>query len=300
MWFSRIFFSIVDNATLSIVAAASIRQRWLLRWHEYLFIIYWKFNESQNVSLNGSRRRSFLFRVDEPVGVEDHGFFGFSPTRKPIRLASNGARSKGGSLWSSLSTRWVSFGHRFGSRGQPRFHPNSSTHAHPRLVLFVLLYSLFAADVKNRYSRHWTSDDSDVEVFPKFIPSAAKKIIVDDNDGKTWEVGFGTSSMTTSLRMDGANSISVPNLWRTLHKKVIWLPLPTGRAFRSIFLEDEFSIGAESPWFEFGPDSRRSPQKSRLGRKRHLAQRRQTCSSPQSQTRRKLARFPRAQGHAGR
>ena len=68
------------------------------------------------------------------------------------------------------------------------------------------MYSLFAADVKNRYSRHWTSDDSDVrhwtsddsdvEVFPKFIPSAAKKIIVDDNDGKTWEVGFGTSSMT--------------------------------------------------------------------------------------------------------
>ena len=43
--------------------------------------------------------------------------------------------------------------------------------------------------VANQYSSRYDDDEEEeVEVFPKFIPASVKKIIVDDNDGKTWEV----------------------------------------------------------------------------------------------------------------
>jgi len=64
--------------------------------------------------------------------------------------------------------------------------------------------ALIPEAVANRYSSGLDDDEEeDVEVFPKFIPASLKKIIVDDNDGKTWEDEHsGQFSWETSSQLE--------------------------------------------------------------------------------------------------
>ena len=58
--------------------------------------------------------------------------------------------------------------------------------------------------MKRRYSSRWNEEDENeddqVEVFPKFVSESSKKIIVDDNDGKTWEVCIFHNYLLVLLR----------------------------------------------------------------------------------------------------
>jgi len=88
-------------------------------------------------------------------------------------------------------------------------------------------------DVRNRYSRHWANDESNVQVFPKFIPAVTKKIIVDDNDGKTWEDEHsGQFSWETNSQLDlnlnDLDSVPTPAVPRKSQDSAVSATSPNG------------------------------------------------------------------------